>query len=396
MYFVRIIGAVSIGVIDAGSTGTRLKIFEFDEKKLISQKFYKSEQIPGIEEKKGIHNLEDKDIEKTLKHLFNTSEMSKKTPVGFYGTGGLRSASQARQKAILDIVRESVQEYNLVQSKIISGNEEALYSYRAFEFLNPDEGNYSIIDMGGKSVQIVEKGSKEVRLFSLEMGVLNSKCKEESEKQSILNSIGLSGAESKDKSLYFDIAGAESLFSFYTCKESQKKKKQRFKCSKDDLQEPKIIKLRDQKDNVKNRSFYLEGETKKENHGFFEKISLLNLFRNSSTKLHSQDENCIDDFFKSRGAIKLRLSSKTFLMSFFEEMIKSDKEMTLREVFDDFNKKCRENSEEDCQKYYYSIKFLNKIGLDSSSKVRLANKKDGLDVSWTLGMALDLKDGIYE
>jgi len=396
MYFVKVIGAVSIGVIDAGSTGTRLKIFEFDGKKLISQKFYKSEQIPGIDEKKGIHNLEDKDIERTLKHLFKTSEVSKKTPVGFYGTGGLRSVNQARQKAILDIVRESVQDYNLVQSKIISGNEEALYSYRAFEFLNPEEGDYSIIDMGGKSVQIVEKGSKEVRLFSLEMGVLNSKCKEKPEKQSVLNSIGLSGFDSKDKSLYFDTAGAESLFSFYTCGESQKKKKQRFKCSKNDFRDSKIRELRDRKENAKNKSFCLEKETEKGKYGVFKKIGLLNFFRNSSTKLHSQDENCIDDFFKTRGAIKLRLSSKTFLMSFFEEMIKSDKEMTLREVFDGFNKKCRENSEEDCQKYYYSIKFLNKIGLESSSKIRLANKKDGLDVSWTLGIALDLKDGIYE
>ncbi len=362
----NLIISIKIGVFDAGSTGTRLKIFAFEKGSLIKEETYKSDDIPTDNEnnpfvKKGLHESSNTEIENTIKYLLNESKIEKNAFVGFYGTGGLRSIDTEKQEKIIESVKNATSGYNFIEYKIITGVEEALYALKGYEFLKPTTRHYSIIDMGGKSVQIIQRSGEEFKLVSLEMGVSNASCNQEKNNFSIFNLIkklgiflGASLVE------IFDESNKNSIIS---CKDN---KEIGFSC---------INALRYNKS--------LKGKTIKP-----AKCKSCSLAKNVVKR---KELKCIDDKIKQKLDFKLDENNEVLLMSYYEELIKPNDEKNIDELMKIFDEKCSNNLSEDCLRMYYSIQFLKYIGVDSTLKLRILNTIKKLDISWPLGKALEIK-----
>lgn len=142
------------GVVDAGSTGTRLNIYGFVDGRIKHQGLFTN--TPGL-----ANMTNDKEIRTLIRELFVRAEPFysniKDIPIGFYGTAGFRTLDKARSEHILELARSELEEYNLKEVKTITGEEEGRLALMAL-ILSRDEttSNESIgvVDMGGKSTQI--------------------------------------------------------------------------------------------------------------------------------------------------------------------------------------------------------------------------------------------------
>lgn len=192
------------GVIDAGSTGTRLNIYGFNKEKMLE--FYYVELIEP-----GVSALLSYQISQHLNFLLFNAEKRlgylgleiKKIPMVFLATAGLRMVSEKASRRIIREVRIVLRDYNVRKEdvKVISGAEEGMLALRSLvilkklehravknfgcEFLMKyphldmdaeycreieahidHEHTYGIIDMGGGSVQVAYIDVVEEKLVS--------------------------------------------------------------------------------------------------------------------------------------------------------------------------------------------------------------------------------------
>lgn len=162
-----------------GSTGTRLNIYEFQNRKIV--KFFNFENGPGLSE------LSDNQIQNKIMDLIEQAEIEikdlKKIPIGVYGTAGLRSLPFRESNHKLNFIKNLLRDFNLIECRIISGREEGEMAFNSLIYFKNDKQNntymgkilrssflknikkvhYALIDMGGKSVQIVyDKNNKRI------------------------------------------------------------------------------------------------------------------------------------------------------------------------------------------------------------------------------------------
>eukprot|EP00866_Antonospora_locustae_P000482 jgi/Antlo1/482/1468 len=192
------------GVIDAGSTGTRINIYGFNKEMM--PEFYYLERIEP-----GISTLLDKQIPPYLHVLLGSAEKRLKhlgfdmrtVPIAFMATAGLRLVSKKRSASIMSIVRAMLKKHNIDTRNVsvITGAEEGMLALRSLmllkkaerwavsrlgcEFLSKHTNldidldyckemaahmkhshTYGIIDMGGGSVQIAYVNKQENSLVS--------------------------------------------------------------------------------------------------------------------------------------------------------------------------------------------------------------------------------------
>lgn len=192
------------GVIDAGSTGTRINIYGFNRDMM--PEFYYLERIEP-----GISTLLDQQIPPYLHTLLGSAEKRLKhlgfdmrtIPMSFMATAGLRLVSKKRSASIMGIVREVLKRHNIDARnvRVITGAEEGMLALRSLMLLkkaerwavsrlgcaflskhtkldiDPDyckevaghmhhSHTYGIIDMGGGSVQIAYVDRQENSLVS--------------------------------------------------------------------------------------------------------------------------------------------------------------------------------------------------------------------------------------
>ena len=131
----------NIAIIDAGSTGLRLHIYNFDQQLKEIQQFLYPEPL-------SINNSTF-----AIKSLLRNIDTS--IPLGFYATAGLRN--DPNKTIIMSNVIKELKKYNLKESKILTGQEEAIGLFTAFEYFWPEIQEYYLLDMGGMSTQIVSK-----------------------------------------------------------------------------------------------------------------------------------------------------------------------------------------------------------------------------------------------
>lgn len=150
-------------VIDAGSTGSRIFVFEL-KKEGPKQKGMLKEKKTG-----GIHTA-IKDLSKLslfLDPLINFVKKELKdqlfeTPVYFRATGGMRSLQPAEQQRVSQAIESFLKNagFNSVSVEVISGAYEGIYAWIAANYAlkkldnNTKSETYGIIDMGGVSAQI--------------------------------------------------------------------------------------------------------------------------------------------------------------------------------------------------------------------------------------------------
>lgn len=192
------------GVIDVGSTGTRLNIYGFNKE--LMPEFYYLEMIEP-----GISTLLNHQIPQYLhfllysaqKRLEHLSFEIKSVPMAFMATAGLRLVSKKKSSNIMNIVRKVLKTYNIDEKniRIITGAEEGMLALKTLMLLKKAERRvvsrlgceflskyakldinldycrevkdhikhnhtYGIIDMGGGSVQIAYANPQEDKLIS--------------------------------------------------------------------------------------------------------------------------------------------------------------------------------------------------------------------------------------
>ena len=159
-------------IIDIGTNTILLLVVSFDENGDI-QFIHHAERIPRIgkdvDENKNIGNssfLKTAEIIKDYKKISSGFKVDKLIAVG---TSALRDANN--KKEFIEFVYTETG----VRIEIISGSDEAHWSYRgALSFLkiDPDQ-NYSVIDIGGGSTEIISgKGNNVIDNISIDVGAV--------------------------------------------------------------------------------------------------------------------------------------------------------------------------------------------------------------------------------
>ncbi|RUR08499.1 multidrug DMT transporter permease [Legionella sp. km772] len=151
-----------IAIVDAGSTGSRLHIYAYDldvtKTPIHIKELWNKKITPGFARIEANTNT----IDSYLTILLADSPI-KKIPIYFYATAGMRLLPQMKQKKYYDELSswfKKHSEWQLVEAKTITGNEEGLYdwlsvNYHLGNFESPTNKSIGVMDMGGASVQIV-------------------------------------------------------------------------------------------------------------------------------------------------------------------------------------------------------------------------------------------------
>lgn len=147
-----------VGVVDVGSTGSRLHVYNYDCE---HQTGY-AKEVWSKKINPGLASLEPKQsvIDDYLNKLFEGSP--EQIPVYFYATAGMRLLSYDKQKMYYDAVNHWFDHsaWKLMAAKTITGREEGVFAWLA---VNHEQKTLSgdmheevgVMDMGGASVQIV-------------------------------------------------------------------------------------------------------------------------------------------------------------------------------------------------------------------------------------------------
>ncbi len=150
-----------VAVVDAGSTGSRLHIYSYDldsnNNPILIHEQWSKKIKPGFatldptQQKIGVY----------LNDLFDTAPVQN-MPVYFYATAGMRLLPDTKQRSYYQALEQwfsSQKQWQLMESKTITGGEEGVYGWLA---VNYQLGNLSssnaplvnVMDMGGASVQV--------------------------------------------------------------------------------------------------------------------------------------------------------------------------------------------------------------------------------------------------
>ncbi|KAI5151477.1 hypothetical protein ENBRE01_2166 [Enteropsectra breve] len=157
-----------VGIFDAGSTGTRLTMYHFANHTLRKSLLYHSDG--------GMHLMSAANVENTLRKLISSAKLTAGIPIGFYGTAGFRGLSTNQQQQYLNIIQGLLSKFNLKEIKIIKGTDESMLVLKAFEFLSPETSDFALIDMGGRSLQVVDKNKSTIHINSYSVGFMDSSC----------------------------------------------------------------------------------------------------------------------------------------------------------------------------------------------------------------------------
>lgn len=150
-----------IAVIDAGSTGSRLHLFAYDWDETNTPINIK--EIWAKKTSPGFSTIESKQITLNayMTELF-TGAPAIPMPVYFYATGGMRLVSQTKQKTQYTYLKKWFDQqanWQLIDSKTITGSDEALYDWLAVNYhlgrlKSASNQSVGVLDIGGASTQI--------------------------------------------------------------------------------------------------------------------------------------------------------------------------------------------------------------------------------------------------
>lgn len=138
-------------VIDAGSTGSRLHLYQQRQDNI--SEIYSHKVKPGIASLAG----DKAAICAYLTNLFSGLDSSAHLPVYFNATAGMRLLSSTQQQTIYAAVSQWMQSqpYQLVEAKTITGKQEGVNAWLAVNYFRQANEPVGVMDMGGASVQIV-------------------------------------------------------------------------------------------------------------------------------------------------------------------------------------------------------------------------------------------------
>ncbi|KFG25628.1 uncharacterized protein NESG_01606 [Nematocida ausubeli] len=169
-----------VAVFDGGSTGTRLNIYQFDEKGLTLKSHLFKNVSPGIH----LSKTPEEDIRSLLSVGRKYLEEHQHTtgydfPVVFNGTAGLRLIGERAKDQVLEKVKTVILEETKkkeIEVRVIDGKEEGFYAWAALVFVTQMKEKIGIIDLGGGSAQISFEVDKDAQ--SVQEGIVHGKKKD--------------------------------------------------------------------------------------------------------------------------------------------------------------------------------------------------------------------------
>ena len=148
----------TVGVVDVGSTGSRLHVYTYD----CDHQYGYAKEVWSKKINPGFASLESKQsvVDAYLNNLFDGAPAH--IPVYFYATAGMRLLSHDKQQIYYNTVHHwfAHSSWNLIEAKTITGREEGVFAWLAVNRGTkslPGEihEEIGVMDMGGASVQIV-------------------------------------------------------------------------------------------------------------------------------------------------------------------------------------------------------------------------------------------------
>ena len=156
-----------VAIVDAGSTGTRLHIYAYDEddqkNPIHVHEVWRKKITPGFSSIQPNTTA----IYAYLNDLFADAP-SNNIPVYFYATAGMRLISDLQQKRYYETLTHwfsTQSQWSLLEAKTITGQEEGVFGWLAVNYKlgrlqSLDEPFVGLMDMGGASVQVTFPVSK--------------------------------------------------------------------------------------------------------------------------------------------------------------------------------------------------------------------------------------------
>lgn len=162
-----------VGVIDAGSTGSRLYIWQYDvnnhNQPSNLKKIYSNKVSPGIDALLVSNKEEDMSLTNHYNYYLDNlmdKNYSVSIPIYFYATAGMRLLPQAEQDTVFYYIKNWFAEHpnwQLIDIRTITGQEEAVYGWLSVNYVNSrleatkndfKPALMGVMDMGGASVQV--------------------------------------------------------------------------------------------------------------------------------------------------------------------------------------------------------------------------------------------------
>ena len=146
-----------VAMIDAGSSGSRIFIYEIGPQQLIKLK-NKLKIKPGLAEFEsnlpGIKPYLNQLLEFAKKEIGKVSEV----PLVLQATGGLRALSKAKQRRVIQEAQKILLSagFKNPKAEVISGEAEGIYQWKALTYLLKKQ-EFGLVEMGGASLQVVFK-----------------------------------------------------------------------------------------------------------------------------------------------------------------------------------------------------------------------------------------------
>ncbi|AHE66831.1 multidrug DMT transporter permease [Legionella oakridgensis] len=150
-----------VAIVDGGSTGSRLHIYAYDLNEVNSA--VDINEVWSKKIKPGFATLDanQESINNYLNALF-TDAPQQNLPVYFYATAGMRLLSEPKQAMYYQKLRHwfaNNPQWQLMESKTITGSEEGLFGWLAVNYqlgalTDKSKAFAGVMDMGGASVQV--------------------------------------------------------------------------------------------------------------------------------------------------------------------------------------------------------------------------------------------------
>ncbi|KHN69387.1 Golgi nucleoside diphosphatase [Ordospora colligata OC4] len=295
-------GMTYTAVIDAGSTGTRLEVYGFVGQEIRHQGLFTN--TPGIASMEEDSKIKSS-LEELLMHAQPFYNNIKTIPMGFYGTAGLRALDTTRTDHILELIRNELNEYNLKEAKIVSGDEEGRLALMSLLISSKEMGNNNnktvgVVDMGGASTQVsVLKNNGEILSDSINLGI------------TAINNA-------------------------------------------DDMEDCAV---------------------------------------NSQEQQESCAQKIIAKLLNVQSRPILNNIDSLYLLSYFHDeftKIVRGTETNMREIKDQFYKKCSLLDSSDCRNIFYLISFINALGINDLKDIKKIDTNNGINISWASAKGYEL------
>lgn len=337
-----------VGIIDAGSTGTRLSVY--------SVRGGRVGRVDTTAENTAVHGLDGRGVARLIRRLLVKSSIPVSVPVGFYGTAGLRSVGRKKRREVLEGVRAGSRGYSLRETVVLTGGQEALYMLKAFESLLPQVRRYILVDMGGKSVQTVRRTDGEISVASKELGLLDSHCRGDNR--------AVDGVRDRASGRTADDAIFGNIGDVIADKEDD---------------EPA-----DKKGEGEGAS---ENDEDVDSHG--SSLSSINSLGSASSLSGCAGvrlARAVTDKIKQPGE-----RFPIFLFSVFRDIFgERDSPVPFGELSAECRRSCQSAAGSRCEASAFLLAFLSRLGILDSDTVYITHRVNGHDLTWSYGKALEL------